>query len=219
MKIDPTLKTVNMARGSLGKWVVELQDKDISLVWHLGNEEHTSPFRHSPITLFVQCPEFVARQWYKHVIGGEYTFKDNAWNEISGRYIVYDQFWIPDEFHMQARIKKAGGTSEVHPQSDFLREHYISAQKVAIETYKMLISEGVAREEARTLLPLGVYTSFFWTTSQQALRHFVRLRTAKDAQIHIRKYAEVINTICEAHYGESWRAFQDGEQPIKVAGE
>jgi flavin-dependent thymidylate synthase len=205
MQMDPTLKVVNMARGSLGKWVDEIEDADYGLIDRLINENHLSTIRHSYVTFFVQCPIFVKNQFIKHNVGGAYAFVDVPWNEISGRYVTYNKFWVPDAMHKKGRISKSGGTDEVHADSALLIERYKEAQQAALLVYMQMIEAGVAREEARTVLGLYVYTSFFVTGSMQYWGHFVSLRTAPDAQRHIRDYAVAIERECAAYFGYAWQ--------------
>lgn len=206
---DSSLTVVNMARGSLGKWVTELSEKDITLMYRLAQEEHYSTFRHDYVTFFILCPLFVKNHLIKHQVGGSHAWPDTGWNEISGRYVVMEHFWIPDVFHKQAKISKSGGTDEVLPDSDVLIGQYLAATQTAFNTYHALLEAGVAREEARTLLPLNTYISMFITGSLQFWYHMVRLRTAPDAQRQTRAYAEAINNICENHFGEAWDAITE----------
>lgn len=204
MKMDTTLKTVNMARGSLGKWVDEVSDTDEALVRRLIDENHPSPFRHSPITIFIQCPMFVKNQLIKHQVGGAYAFVDVPWNEISGRYITFDKFWIPDELHKKGKIRKSGGTDEAVEDSAALIDEYRQTQNATIAMYHRMLDAGVAREEARTILGMYVYTSYYVTGSMQYWAHLVDLRTKPDAQRQTRAYAEAVNTICAEHYQWQW---------------
>jgi thymidylate synthase (FAD) len=210
MKMDTVLKTVNMARGSLGKWVDEVSDTDETLVQRLIEEMHPSPFRHSPITIFIQCPLFVKNQLIKHQVGGAYAFTDVPWNEISGRYVTYDKFWTPEVLHKKGKIRKSGGTDEVVDNNAEIIQWYRNTQAETLKTYYAMINAGVAREEARTILGLYVYTSYFVTGSMQYWAHLVNLRTKPDAQRQTRAYAEVINTICENHYQWQWKKFVEG---------
>jgi thymidylate synthase (FAD) len=104
------------------------------------------------------------------------------------------------------------GAAGYHANSDALREQLATVNKRAAETYNMLITAGVAKEEARMCLPLSVYTRFYWTASQQALWHFVQLRRAPGAQGAIRLYAEAVNEICRIHYKDAWQAIQEQQQ-------
>jgi thymidylate synthase (FAD) len=204
MTMNPEEKIVRTARVSMGGDRVDRsEEQNAKLIRYLASHTHTSPFRHSPITLHVAAPEFIARQWYKHIIGGEYTFKDTGWNEISGRYVQMEDFWIPSEFHRQSESKKQGGTDEVIVDEE-LNRAYQTAIETSHRVYKQLMAAGVAREEARAVLPLAMMTRFYWTASQQALKHFVNLRSHPDAQSQIRAFAVAVESICKDHYGTSW---------------
>lgn len=208
MQMNPTRKGVNMARGSLGKWVAsddDLTAKDYTLIDRLYEEHHTSPLRHTYVTFFIQCPYFVKNHLIKHQVGGSMTFVDSPWNEISGRYITYDKFWVPDTLHRKGKISKSGGSDEEHPDADALIADFRQSQEHALATYNRMIDAGVAREEARTVLGMYVYTSFFVTGSMQYWGHLVKLRTAPDAQRHTRAYAEQIARLCEDYYGYIWK--------------
>jgi len=202
---DPSLKAVNVARASFGKRVTKFDlFKDKKFLDWLAEYLHSSPFRHSYITLYVQCPEAVARQWYKHAIGGDYSFKDLAWNELSGRYVEYNNFYTPEHFYTQHKVRKQGRTSDIHERSDYFRVKFSELQKASIELYKEMASCGVAMEQARLCLPLSVYTSFYWTASPQAIFHFVNLRSKPDAQAEIREFAEAVSEIGRMHYSHLW---------------
>jgi len=210
MSLDPSLKAVNVARGSFGKRnEVFHETRDKKLLDYLARESHTSPFRHSYITLFVKAPEFVARQWWKHIVGSDYSFKDTGWNEISGRYVAYSSFYIPKDFYLQAPNKKQGRSEQVHPKSHELVSRYQSILKQVTDFYEELVSEGVAMEQARVILPLGTYTEFYWTASAQALFHFVSLRDKPDAQADIREYASAVSNICENYFGVMWSSMKE----------
>ena len=91
------LTVVNSARVSFGKRKEKFDKSDERLVRYLAKHKHYSPFRHLQVQFHIKAPEFVMRQWYKHVVGIETTSnsstKDHAWNEISGRYVEYDRDW------------------------------------------------------------------------------------------------------------------------------
>lgn len=99
-KMGTELTIVNAARVSFGKHKTILDKSDEGLIRYLAKHEHFSPFRHCMIQLHIKCPEFVARQMYKHVVGIEATSsnptKDHAWSEISGRYVkMGNDMYIP----------------------------------------------------------------------------------------------------------------------------
>ena len=98
------LTVVNSARVSFGKQKNELDDDDRKLMRYLARDKHWSPFRHQIVTFHIKAPEFVMRQWYKHVVGITYSEAptvDHAWNEVSLRYTdasdidVYKGMFMP----------------------------------------------------------------------------------------------------------------------------
>lgn len=103
------LTVVNAARVSFGKRKTTLSEGDVKLIRYLAKHQHWSPFRHVQIQFDCKVPEFVARQWYKHVVGISYSEAptvDHAWNEISLRYVDASDFeyYTPDGFRKQSDI-------------------------------------------------------------------------------------------------------------------
>ena len=129
-KVDTTAR-VSMANDTQRR----TDDERAKLATYLATHHHMSPFRHSVITLCVEAPEFVARQWYKHIVGAEYTFKDSPWNEVSMRYVVMDDVYIPSEWHEQAPKKKQGASDKLHGQSELIRFAYAETVRCAVQTY------------------------------------------------------------------------------------
>lgn len=196
---NPDLEVANAARVSYGKQKQELDEKDTKLINYLAKHKHMSPFRHVQFSFRIKTPEFVARQFYKHQIGCHYTsqdsFKDHGWNEVSGRYVeVSDDFFIPNVFRGQDPNNKQKGSGEIHPfvQEDLKNHDYKQMIKDAYDNYQYLIKNGVCREQARAIVPLAFYTEFIWTTSLEAVVHFIRLRDHEGAQEEIRDVAKSI---------------------------
>ena len=135
------LTPVNAARVSFGGRSEEFTDKDRKLSKFLIKHKHHSPFRHQTIQVIIKAPEFVMRQWYKHVVGIETTSshvtKDHAWNEISGRYVPYDEFYLPTEFRKQSDDNKQASDGLVEDQIKATMM-WREAQTKTIETYKEL---------------------------------------------------------------------------------
>ena len=209
MQVPPPSKVVMAARVSYARdKKPSTEPRDAKLRRSLAEDNHWSPFRHSPITLHVSAPEFVARQWYKHVVGGPYSFNDTGWNELSQRYTVVAEYYIPPVFHVQSAVNHQGA-GDVHPKSSDISELFAMAAAPALTAYNGMIDAGVAREEARMVLPLSIYTRFYWTASQQALWNFVSLRKATGAQGAIQEYAAAVETICRDHYGDAWAALEE----------
>ena len=201
------LTVVNSARVSYGGESSTLTEKDEKLIQYLAKNEHTSPFRHCFMTFHVKAPEFVARQWYKHIIGCNFSLGDAAshgWNEISGRYVEYEpDFYIPDQLRAQSKnSKQASVESWSTPSPKIIKD----PADVCNRVYRDLLKAGVAKEQARLVLPFATYTEFYWTASLQSVAHFCALRNHEHAQYEIKQYAEALELIAKHRFPESFNA-------------
>ena len=189
------LTVVNSARVSFGKRKEKWDKSDERLVRYLAKHKHYSPFRHLQVQFHIKAPEFVMRQWYKHVVGIETTSngstKDHAWNEISGRYVEYDEFYEPTEFRKQSEDNKQASDGLIDDQKN-TSILWTTAQQHSVSAYKEMLKRGMAKEQARTILPLTLYTEVYWTASFQAVMNFIELRNEKTSQIEIQEYAKVL---------------------------
>lgn len=140
---------------------------DRNLIRHLLKNRHMTPFEAMVFTFDVKAPIFVARQWMRHRIG--------SYNEESLRYCVAER-----TFYVPSGLKQSEKT---------LWELFNYEQ---FERYERLIEEGMPKEQARAILPLGTYTKFYWTVNGSSLMNFLRLRMDKAAQAEIQEYARAI---------------------------
>ena len=206
------LTPVNAARVSFDGFSEEFTDKDRKLSKFLIKHKHHSPFRHQHAMFIIKAPEFVMRQWYKHVVGIETTSshvtKDHAWNEISGRYVPYDEFYEPTEFRKQSDDNKQASDGLVDDQVTATMK-WREAQMKTIETYKELLDMGIAREQARSILPLTVYTKVWWTASFQSIMNFIELRDEATSQVEIQEYARAMKKIVLTLYPESSKLWSE----------
>ena len=197
-KLGDDLTPVNAARVSFGGRSDTFEEKDRKLSKFLIKHKHFSPFRHQHVMFIIKAPEFVMRQWYKHVVGIETTSahvtKDHAWNEISGRYVPYDEFYEPTEFRKQSEDNKQASDGLVENQIKATMM-WREAQTKTIETYKELLDMGMAKEQARSILPLTVYTKVWWTASFQSIMNFIELRDEPTSQVEIQEYARALKEI------------------------
>ena len=206
------LTPVNAARVSFDGFSKEFTDKDRKLSRFLIKHKHHSPFRHQHAMFIIKAPEFVMRQWYKHVVGIETTSshvtKDHAWNEISGRYVPYDEFYEPKEFRKQSDDNKQASDGLVDDQVTATMK-WREAQTKTIETYKELLDMGMAREQARSILPLTVYTKVWWTASFQSMMNFIELRDEATSQVEIQEYARALKKIVLTLFPESSKLWSE----------
>lgn len=168
------LMVVNVARVSYGKRSDKINDKDIRLLNYLYKNKHTSVWRHSQLQFRITCPIFVERQLFKHQIG-------MSANSISGRYVDFsDTYWEPEKLRLQSVDSKQGSSEEIDRPDLIYKMNDVV--KKAKDTYKELIDCGVAKELARTILPLSLNTTFIWTGSMLSFLHLFELRLKSDAQ-------------------------------------
>ncbi|MEB3245981.1 MAG: FAD-dependent thymidylate synthase [Vampirovibrionales bacterium] len=214
------LTVVNAARVSFGKRKTELDAADEKLIGYLARHQHWSPFRHVQLQFHCKVPEFVARQWYKHVVGIAYseggaTSIDHAWNEISMRYVdasEFDYYTPAPGFRQQSANNRQASMDDLVPDaSGALMQAYTQQSQQALALYTQLVAAGVAKEQARGVLPLNIYTEFYWTASLQAVVNFIKLRQHAGAQFEIREYADALAALTQHAVPASYKAlFETG---------
>ncbi len=182
------LSVVNAARVSFAARVEEMSERDEGLVRFLMRERHGTPFEHNAFRFHVKCPIFVAREWMRH--------RTNSFNEWSARYSQLEpEFYLPAAEDVRTQIGKPGAYT-FDPVDPALAEETRDAQQAVYEqayaTYESLLAKGVAKEVARNVLPVAIYTQFLWTVNARSLMNFCSLRNAETAQREIRRYAEAV---------------------------
>ena len=197
------LSVVNGARVSFARRKLEMEVADEGLIRFLMRERHASPFEHSVFRFHVRSPIFVAREWFRHRWG--------SFNEFSMRYAkATDEFYVPEPEDVRTQVGKPGAYS-FEPVDDELaertRDELREVYEHAFETYERLVEAGVARELARSVMPVGAYTEFYWTVNARALMNFVSLRAAEAAQREIRRYAEAVEQFFAAKMPVTHAAF------------
>lgn len=185
------LSVVNAARVSYGKRSEALSSADKGLINFLLRERHGTPFEHNAFRFHVSCPIFVAREWFRHRIG--------SFNEISGRYTTLETVgYVPDLRDMRTQTGKSGSyTYEQLPPIESIDgvDLIHDAYNRAFHVYEKLRGMGVANELARIVLPVGIFTEFYWTVNARSLMNFLSLRTHETAQKEIRDYAEQVEKL------------------------
>ena len=208
------LTTVNAARVSFGGRSDEFTTKDKRLSKFLIKHKHFSPFRHQHIMVIVKAPEFVLRQWYKHVVGIETTSssvtKDHAWNEISGRYIPVQEYYHPEVWRKQSEDNKQASEGVLDDlQQKRMASIYNEYMRQVEMTYDRMIDAGMAKEQARIVLPLSQYTLVWWTASFQSVMNFIELRDEPTAQWEIQEYAKAMKKIMFESFPETTKLWSE----------
>ena len=176
-------------------------ERDAGLINYLARERHGSPFEHTSMTFFVSAPIFVFREFMRHRIA--------SYNEESGRYReLRPVFYVPSKERKLVQVGKTGAYTFV----DGTTEQYeitVNAIKesctVAYENYQKILASGVAREVARAVLPVTLYSSMYVTMNARALMNFLSLRTSRDGS-HFPSYPqreiEMVAEKMERHFAE-----------------
>jgi thymidylate synthase (FAD) len=195
------LSVVNAARVSYRKRHTEFDERrDTKLIKYLAKHKHYSPFNHTFITYHVKAPIYVARQLVKH----EYM----PWNEVSGRYVVFEaDFYQPEQFRMSAEDKKqgSGGDAPDDLNAEFLTI-FTEEQQRAITAYKKCLEMGMAEEQARSRLPLDLMTEWYWSGTLKAFHKMCSLRCKPDTQYESRLVADQISEKMAPLFPVSWAA-------------
>lgn len=166
--------TADMLRERGGSHV--LSDKDAGLLNYLMRDRHGTPFEHNAFTFFVEAPIFVFREFMRHRIA--------SYNEESGRYKELNPvFYVPDEDRKLIQVGKPGAYTFEDGNYDQKMMVPASMKRVAKEAYseyQRMLDKGVAREVARGVLPVSIYSSMFVTMNARALMNFLSLRTTRE---------------------------------------
>jgi len=198
------ISVVNAARVSFGRRKDELDDADKGLIRFLLRERHGTPFEHNFFSFHVRAPIFVAREWFRHRAGWSY-------NEFSGRYAeIPEAGWIPTGEQVRSQVGKPGSYSfaPVAPNVSIEASSTIAeAYSRSWGTYRYLLGLGVAKEVARSVLPVGAFTEFYASCNARSLMHFCGLRNAPSAQAEIRWYASELETHLRIAMPETYEAF------------
>ena len=150
-------------------------EKDEGLINYLMKKRHGSPFEHNSFTFYVKAPIFVFREFHRHRIGFSY-------NEMSGRYTeLLPEFYIP----AADRPLKNVGTS-ANPRFEAADEETVYSTRRTLEknynqawsAYQEMLSNGVAKEVARFVLPVAIMSQMVVTCNARSLMAFLSLRTS-----------------------------------------
>jgi thymidylate synthase (FAD) len=180
----------------------KLNEKDQKLIGYLAKHKHWTPFAHPQITLRIKAPIFVRTQLFKHKVG----FTEN---EVSRRYVSDP----PSVYFPRWRGKPTNGAKQgsedfmpIDDDYNTVNRHYELTVREALLTYDELLKRGVAPEQARSVLPQGTYTEWWWTGSLSAFARVYTQRSDPHAQWECQEYAKAISTIIQPLFLHSWKA-------------
>ena len=199
---------VQAARVSYGEGM-KTREQDAALINYLIKHQHTSPFEMVEFKFHLKMPIYIQRQWIRH--------RTASVNEISGRYTEFkldkDSFYHPDSLRQQSKSNKQGSyvNSDLCKTNKDVQNIWNNSKEninQQISNYHKLIKLGVAKEQARMILPVSTYTEFYWKIDLHNLLNFIKLRTHDTAQHEIQLYAlnilEMIEKMCPITI-EAWK--------------
>jgi len=188
------IDVIKVARTSFNRDMETSSEKsDKALISYLMTKGHGTPFEQSTFQILVRCPILVARQWIRH--------RMCSYNEVSARYTtVSDEFYIPGSPRLTIDENEQGNLDPIELITDAIDS--------AHSTYKQLLEMGVHREVARCVLPLSMYTKFYWHVNARSLMNFLQLRLHTHAQWEIRQYAAAVLSIFEENMPQTAEAFK-----------
>ncbi len=195
---------VQAARVSYGQGTSKVS-QDRGLIRYLMRHRHTTPFEMVEFKFHCKMPIFVARQWVRH--------RTANINEYSLRYSeARDEFYFPDPEHIQfqSALNKQGRSGEVPLElKQKVLDYFKEISERSFTMYQELNEAGIARELARSLLPVNIYTEWYWKNDLHNLLHFIGLRSDSHAQYEIRVYSDAMAEFVKAVAPFAWEAYQD----------
>jgi thymidylate synthase (FAD) len=169
------------------------------LINYLMRDRHGSPFEHNSMTFYVQAPIFVFREFQRHRIA--------SYNEESGRYKeLSPMFYVPGPDRNLIQVGKAGhyeflpGTAE---QVALVEQETRTTSAQAYESYQRMLEAGVARDVARIVIPLNIYSSMYVTMNSRALMNFLSLRTKREGT-HFPSFPQREIEMCAEKMEDFW---------------
>lgn len=194
---------VQSARVSYGQGT-KMVSEDRGLVRYLMRHRHSTPFEMVEFKFHIAMPIFIARQWIRHRTANV--------NEYSARYsIMPDRFYRPDieNVRKQSKTNRQGGEGPIDAGTaeEFLQ--LLENAEANYQKYLELTEKGVARELARAVLPVSVYTEWYWKCDLHNIFHFLSLRMDPHAQIEIQDYAKAMYELIKPIVPVACEAFED----------
>ena len=176
------------------------EKKSKGLINYLMRDRHGSPFEHNSMTFYVQAPIFVFREFQRHRIA--------SYNEESGRYKELSPvFYVPGPDRNLIQVGKTGhyeflpGSAE---QIALVEQESRKASTESYESYQRMLEAGIAREVARIVLPLNIYSSMYVTMNSRALMNFLSLRTKREGT-HFPSFPQREIEMCAEKMEDFWK--------------
>lgn len=202
------LTPVNAARISFNSNSEILSDKDKKLIKFLADHDHMTPFEHQIMTIIIKCPLYIRSQIHRHR-----TF---SFNERSFRYSSEElEFYFPPitDIRKQSLSNKQGsnGVLDTHSAQASLNDMRVSTA-YGLDYYNILLKRGVAREQARAVLPQNLMTKFYMTGNLRNWCHFLKLRLDPSAQSEVQTLAKKTAILIKEKWPVSYSCLMEKSQ-------
>ena len=218
------LTVVNAARATYDKFKPfsesdsELPEEDKKLIKYLISHKHTSTLEHNIVTFRFKVPLFVAKQHMRH--------RTWSFNEMSRRHTSENiEFWTPNSYRVpdpknrqQSLQKENFNPTVLVTHGEYSMYEYSASElqklhaKDCLERYNALINAGIAREQARALLPEMMYTTYWGTIDLNNLVKFLDLREGGDAQWEISQVAVAVHEFADMVWPETMKNYKTPDQ-------
>lgn len=212
-------KICRAARVSYGAGTKSVRENR-GLIRYLMRHKHTSPFEMGDVTLHLKLPIFVMRQLVRH--------RTSSLNEYSARYsVLTDEMYVPniENIKPQSKTNNQGRAGELNPADALKAQSLIqTATDVSFKVYQTLLGgestdvsgfsdefpeDGIAREIARTVMPVAGYTELYWKQNLHNLFHMLKLREDPHAQWEIQEFARAIYKLVKPLFPAACEAYED----------
>lgn len=182
-------------------------DQDAKLLKFLHDNKHATPFEFAGMVIEVQAPIFVFREWHRH--------RTQSYNEMSARYApLPDINYVPSVDRMMidgGNNKQAGAIRDARDLTDGIagvfRKQWTQFYETAEAIYQDALANGVPKELARIVLPVGRYSRMRASANLRNWLAFLTLRMDPKAQWEIRQFAEAVGTVVASTFPQTWKLF------------
>lgn len=194
-----------------GRKVAINKPGDEKLLKFLYENKHSTPFEMAGLTIEVQAPIFVFREWHRHRVPFSYS-------EMSARYTpLPDLNYVPtvERLLMNSKTNKQAGTVKDAAELDedaaaALMMEERDLNRMCEDFYQRKLKAGVPKELARTHLAVSRYSRMRASANLRGWLAFMTLRSAPSAQYEIRVYSQALGRFIAQIFPRTWALF-DGK--------
>jgi len=184
---------------------------DEKLLRYLYEHRHATPFEMAGMTIEIQAPIFVFREWHRH--------RTQSYNEMSGRYVELPELsYVPSRERLEHGFQatKNKQSSEYQPLTDemylILKHEFEDNYRDSWARYQRLLKAGISRELACRVLPTTQYSRMRASANLRNWLAFLTLRMDTAAQWEIRQYANAVGDFIAQTFPRTWELFAENGQ-------